>query len=271
MNHKEHEDRLTSGPGAPILPGRPLRSRFVFPSDPRTRSPSLDTTVTIRGLPLSGSVSFPSWLFWCTGDLVVWTVIGAWLVAGETVLISTGNSSISSFDSVETLGVLGSRGIPSEGFFGEPPTSKSIILSEGFRGNTTEVRESVFFSVVMFSSTFLDDASGLPFWLPFSPFLGFHWGFTTPPLWKTGSNKSVSSSTTKTSPRPTEPFRFGLEGIVPSPRDNSCRWDSFCRETKELGTVLQTLWEWFDLVYNPSFTACLNLRRCDLLSGTYNK
>lgn len=226
---------LTSSPGGPIRPGGPRWSRYVLPSEPRTRFPSVDPMATVAGRPFSVSPSLCSRLRSNRTELCVVGGLPLTSGEGETVPVSL----LESAEALGSDGILGGAGKPSEGFLWEPPMSKSMISSEGFPGNSDGVLplESFFFSVVMFSSKLLDDGSGFPFWRPFGPLLeGFHWGFTCLPFWKTVSNKSVSSSTKRTPPRPTEPFRLGLEGTVPSPRELPCRRNVFCwRRKQELG------------------------------------
>lgn len=217
---------------------------------------------TVAGRPFSGSLPLCSRLRSNCMEVCVVRELPLTSGKGEIVVVSL----LESVADLGSEGILGGAGKPSEGFLGEPPMSRSIISSEGFPGNSDEVLplESFFFSVVMFSSMFLDDSSGFPFWLPLGPFLeGFNRGFTCLPFWKIVSNKSVSSSTKRTPPRPTEPFRLGLEGTVPSPRELSRRRNAFCQERKqELGLTFHLLdikagFFWFVALFDVS--TCMNL------------
>lgn len=119
------------------------------------------------------------------------------------------------------------------GFLVDLSLSRLMTSSDGFLGKRVEVLPgpSSVLSVVMFSSSTLDDASGFPFRLPFGPTLGgLESGMTFPPPWSLGSRRSTSSSTTNTLPgmRPLE--RLAPEGTVPSPRRLARRANTFCSE-----------------------------------------
>lgn len=140
--------------------------------------------------------------------------------------------------------------------------SRSMTSSDGFLGNRVEVlpAPSSFLSVVMLSSSNLDDASGFPFRLPFGPFLGgLQSGLTFPPPWNLGSSRSTSSSTTNTFPgmRPLE--RLAPEGTVPSPRRLPRRANTFCSEAQGNGWVSSReglqITQWF-------ISICFSERKC---------
>lgn len=123
------------------------------------------------------------------------------------------------------------------------PMSRSTTSSDGFLGNRDGVLPGLlsFLSVVMLSSSTLEEVSGFPFRLPLGPFLGgLQSGLTFPPPWKMGSSKSTSSSTTNTFPGIKPLGRLAPEGTVPSPRGFPRRANTFCSEFKRR---LVSLWK----------------------------
>lgn len=142
------------------------------------------------------------------------------------------------------------------GFLVALSTSRSTTSADGFLGNRVEVlpAPASFLSVVMLSSSSLDEVSGFPFWFPFGPFLGgLQSGLTFPTPWNLGSSKSTSSSTTNTFPemRPLE--RLAPEGTVPSPRRWPRRAKMFCSELQ--GTIGSHRGSWF-------ISICFSERKC---------
>lgn len=199
-NREKMNKGLTSSPVGPISPGGPLRSRYILPSEPWTRCPSLDSMVRQSESSLSVSLVTRSALWSLITGLLLW---GNPSPEGpETMIWDSGKASldISSVASVHTfrpsdvilsVKIPGNSEIPNEGFLASLLMSGLVTLSEGFPGNG----KSAFLSVVMSLSTSFDDSSGFPLWLSRCPFLaGFKWRLSFPLLWPV-------SSSTKTTPR----------------------------------------------------------------------
>lgn len=81
--------------------------------------------------------------------------------------------TLASPDVIASEKIPGSSEIPNEGFLVGLSPSSSVRLSDGFPGNWEMVPplESVFLSMVMFSSNSFDDCSGFPLWFSKCPFL----------------------------------------------------------------------------------------------------
>lgn len=217
---------LTSSPGGPISPGGPLWSRYILPSEPWINRPYLDSVVRQWESSLSTSLVTSLALWSLITDLQLWgkaSPEGTETMRGESrkasLDISCG-ASIRTF--TLSVRIPGSFENPNEGVLASLSRTRLVTLAEGFPGNG----QSAFLSVVMLSSTGVDDSSGSPLWLSRCPFLvGIEWRLTFPLLWK----RPVSSSTKTRPPWPADPpDRLNLDSVIPSRRKLPCFWNACC-------------------------------------------
>ncbi len=199
----------------------PLWMRYIFPSEPRTRSPCLPVSITVPGCssdPQPGPTGI-------SGVLDVFLPLTFEMPSQDVVLrgacVVAPKSSFNKLDSRSSGLEVVSRWISllstilPVGFSGTWTSRLIIVVSTGFFG---EGLPGLCLSVVMFSSRRLDVESGFPSRLPVVSVGNVLEGLPSFLDKMFGSTRSVSSSTSNTSPRPTKPGRLDPVGRVPSPR-----------------------------------------------------